>query len=127
MPKSRNPLASAAYLVSNKAGYQVSRLRVAYGTAAKSTRGNGRESAMPRRQERVITKRVVDALSVEGKDAVFWDRDLPGAGIRVYPSGRKVYVVQSRGPGGSKRVTVGEHGDHTPVGARPPHRSPSLR
>ena len=73
---------------------------------------------MPKRQERVITKRVVDALAVEGKDAVFWDRDLPGFGIRVYPSGRKVYVVQSRGPGGSKRVTVGEHGDRTPDGAR---------
>ena len=33
---------------------------------------------MPRRQERVITKRTVDALSVEHRDAVFWDRDLPG-------------------------------------------------
>ena len=73
---------------------------------------------MPKRQERVITKRIVDALSVEGKDAVFWDRDLPGFGIRVYPSGVKVYVVQSRGPGGSKRVTVGHHGDCTPDRAR---------
>ena len=33
---------------------------------------------MPRRQERVITKRTVDALSVEHRDAVFWDRDLQG-------------------------------------------------
>ena len=45
-----------------------------------------------------------------GRGAVFWDRDLPGFGVRVYPSGSKHYVVQIRGPGGSKRVTVGRHG-----------------
>ena len=66
---------------------------------------------MPRRQERVISKRTVDALSVEGLNAVFWDRDLPGFGIRVYPSGLKTYVVQSRGPGGSRRATLGRHGE----------------
>ena len=33
----------------------------------------------------------------EGRDAVFWDRDLPGFGIRVYPSGLKKYVVESWG------------------------------
>ena len=65
---------------------------------------------MPKRSEVRITKRVVDALGVEGRDAVFWDRDLPGFGIRVYPSGRKVYVVQVRGPRGPKRATVGHHG-----------------
>ena len=54
---------------------------------------------MAEHDEIAITKRSVDALSVEGKDAVFWDRRLPGFGVRVYPSGRKVYVVQSRGPG----------------------------
>ena len=74
--------------------------------------------AMPRRQERVITKRTVDALSVEHRDAVFWDRDLPGFGIRVYPSGLKKYVVQSRGPGGSKRATLGRHGKLTADEAR---------
>ena len=73
---------------------------------------------MPRRQERVITKRTVDALSVEDRDAVFWDRDLPGFGIRVYPSGLKKYVVQSRGPGGSKRATLGRHGKLTADEAR---------
>ena len=73
---------------------------------------------MPQRQERTISKRTVDALFVEGKDAIFWDRELQGFGVRVYPSGRKVYVVQSRGPGGSKRATVGRHGDITADQAR---------
>ena len=66
---------------------------------------------MPRRGDLTITKRTVDGLSVQGKDAVFWDRDLPGFGVRVYPSGRKVYVVQSRGPGGISRVSLGRHGE----------------
>ena len=35
---------------------------------------------MPKRQETAITKRTVEALSVEGRDAVFWDRRLPGFG-----------------------------------------------
>ena len=66
---------------------------------------------MPRRSERKLTKRVVDALSVEKSDAAFWDRDLAGFGVRVYATGRKVYVVQSRGPWGPKRVTLGKHGE----------------
>ena len=66
---------------------------------------------MPKRSEFKLLKRAVDALEVEGKDAVFWDRDLAGFGVRVHPTGKKVYVVQSRGPGGPKRVTLGRHGD----------------
>ena len=37
---------------------------------------------MPKRQEMVIMKRTVDPLSVEGRDAVFWDRYLPSFGVR---------------------------------------------
>lgn len=66
---------------------------------------------MPKRSELKLTKRAVDALEVEYKDAVFWDRDLAGFGVRVHPTGRKVYVVQTRGPGGPKRVTIGRHGE----------------
>ena len=66
---------------------------------------------MPKRSELKLTKRAVDALEVEGKDAVFWDRDLAGFGVRVHPTGRKVYVVQTRGPRGPKRVTLGQHGE----------------
>ena len=66
---------------------------------------------MPKKSEHRLTKRAVDALSVESKDAVFWDLDLAGFGVRVHATGRKVYVVQSRGPGGPKRVTLGRHGE----------------
>ena len=61
---------------------------------------------------------MVDGLSVHGKSAVYWDRDLPGFGVRVYRSGRKTYVVQSRGPKGSRRVTIGRHGEVTAQQAR---------
>ena len=79
---------------------------------------------MPRKNLNKLTKRSVDALRVEGKDAIFWDRDLPGFGVRVYPTGRKVYVVQSRGPTGPtgptgpKRATIGRHGAVSPDQAR---------
>ena len=65
---------------------------------------------MARLQYRTISKRTVDRLSAEGKDAVFWDRELSGFGVRVYPSGTKVYVVQTRAQGKSTRVAVGRHG-----------------
>ena len=64
---------------------------------------------MAKRQYRTLNKRMVDGLSVDGKDAVFWDRDLPGFGVRVYPSGAKVFVVQTYAFGRSKRVTLGRH------------------
>ncbi len=73
---------------------------------------------MPERQYRTLTKRIADRLAVNGKDAVFWDSELPGFGIRVYPTGRKVYVVQTRANGKSKRFTVGHHGDIAPDHAR---------
>ena len=60
---------------------------------------------MPRRSTLTLSSRAVDRLSVEGGDRIFWDRELPGFGVRVYRSGRKVYVVQSRARGVPQRVT----------------------
>ena len=73
---------------------------------------------MATRQYRTLTKRIVDRLAVDDKDTVFWDPELPGFGLRVYPSDAKVYVVQTRCAGRSKRVTVGRHGDLSPNQAR---------
>ena len=67
---------------------------------------------------RTISIRTVNAISADGANAIYWDRDLPGFGLRVYATGRKTYVVQCRGPNGSKRVTVGKHGNITPDQAR---------
>ena len=72
---------------------------------------------MAKLRRQSISRRTVEALSVE-KDTVFWDRELTGFGVRVYPSGAKYYVVQVRGPEGSKRLTVGRHGVITADQAR---------
>ena len=58
---------------------------------------------------KTLSNRLVGKLAVE-KDTVFWDRDLTGFGVRVYPTGSKVYVAQARGPEGPRRVAVGRHG-----------------
>ena len=67
---------------------------------------------MSRKDAVKLTKRVVEALSVEKKDRLFWDGYLTGFGVRVHATGRKVYVAQARPPGGGpKRVSVGRHGE----------------
>ncbi len=74
---------------------------------------------MPARPPVKLTKRAVDALSVDAGDTVVWDRDLPGFGIRVHASGRKVWCVQTRRPGGGpKRVALGRLADMPPDEAR---------
>ena len=60
-------------------------------------------------RQRTISNRAVAAMTVE-HDTVFWDRTVTGFGVRVYPTGGKVYIAQARGPEGPKRVTVGRHG-----------------
>ena len=73
---------------------------------------------MPRRSELTLCGRAVDGLAVEGKDQIFWDRELPGFGVRIYPSGRKVYVVQSRAGGAPRRIALGTHRELTATQAR---------
>ena len=63
-------------------------------------------------RQKSLSNRTVAALKVD-RDTVFWDRALPGFGVRVYPSGGKVYyIAQARERTGKKlpkRVTVGRH------------------
>ena len=61
---------------------------------------------MPKRSTLRLTTRSVAALPATGRDTVHWDRDLPGFGVRVQRNGRKVYVVQSRGPAGLNRSSL---------------------
>ena len=72
---------------------------------------------MAKLQSMSISRRTVKALRVD-KDTVFWDSELQGFGVRVYPSGTRMYVVQTRARGKSTRVTVGRHGVLTPEEAR---------
>ena len=65
---------------------------------------------MARLDSGTISRRTVEALRAGEREAVFWDRELSGFGVRVYPSGAKVYLVQTRAGGKSRRVTIGRHG-----------------
>lgn len=67
-----------------------------------------------------LSKRTVDRMSCPpDKDRVFlWDDALSGFGVAAFPTGKKVYVVQFRKDGRSRRATVGEHGRLTPEEAR---------
>ncbi|MGO4574104.1 tyrosine-type recombinase/integrase [Microvirga sp. 2TAF3] len=69
-----------------------------------------------------LTKRVIDALpSPSDCDAIWWDEDLKGFGLKITPAGRKVFLVQYR-PAGDRRnprkYTIGEYGPTTPHQAR---------
>ena len=67
---------------------------------------------------KTIAKRTVDGLKVDW-ETLFWDSELAGFGVRVHPTGRKVYMVQTRAGGqAAKRVTIGRHGVITAEEAR---------
>jgi integrase len=72
-----------------------------------------------------ITKRAVDALkpSTNGKEAVIWDTEVKGFGVRAQRGGTKSYIVHYRAGSGRgapiRKVTIGKHGSPwTPDTAR---------
>ena len=66
-----------------------------------------------------ITKRTVDSIAPTDTDLVVWDTDLKGFGLKVTPTGRKVYFLYYRTSGGKqRRPTIGRHGEVTAEQAR---------
>ncbi|WP_420857866.1 tyrosine-type recombinase/integrase [Marivivens marinus] len=59
-----------------------------------------------------LSKFVVEKLSTEGRENIFWDDALHGFGVRVKPNGTKSYIVQyrNRTTGRSRRQTIGPVG-----------------
>ncbi len=66
-------------------------LRIPPGNPVQEIRCKG--NAVPGKYAPELTKCAVDTLSVDGTNAVFRDRDLPGFSVRVYRTGRKVLGV----------------------------------
>jgi len=54
-----------------------------------------------------LTKRVIDAAEIRAAEYFIWDNELPGFGLRMLPSGRKVYSVQYRSGRRSRRISLG--------------------
>jgi integrase len=66
-----------------------------------------------------LTKRAIDALDPGDKRATVWDSDISGFGLRVMPSGERVYVLKYRSAGRQRWFTIGRHGSPwTPDSAR---------
>lgn len=69
---------------------------------------------------KIATKTAVDSIKPGDRVQFFWDDDLTGFGLRVQPSGARVYIVQYRNAEGRvRRMTIGKHRDPwTPDKAR---------
>jgi len=66
-----------------------------------------------------LTKRTVDAASAKKKPYFIWCSELPGFGVRVFPSKKRVYYADYRNKsGGRKRMSIGPHGKLTTEEAR---------
>jgi integrase len=65
-----------------------------------------------------LSKKVVEETKPEATDVFLWDSELPGFGCKITPLGKRVYVVQYRRNGQSRRLTLGQHGTLTIEQAR---------
>ena len=58
-----------------------------------------------------LTARLARQCKPGPKDTILFDRSLPGFGLRIHPSGRKVWIVQARIEGRSRRIVIARHGE----------------
>ena len=65
-----------------------------------------------------LTPRLARQSKPGPKDTILFDRALPGFGLRIHPSGRKVYIVQARIEGQSRRIVIARHGEMEMTEAR---------
>ena len=60
-----------------------------------------------------LTKRLIDSFVYEGQNDerdVRWDDRLPGFGVRIYPTGRKSFVLSYRHKGVKRLMVIGQFG-----------------
>ena len=66
-----------------------------------------------------MTKRIVDAAPAKSTAYFLWCSELPGFGVRIFPSGRQVFYADYYNAGGArKRMMIGAHGKVTCEEAR---------
>lgn len=72
----------------------------------------------PERKAR-LTKRFVDGLPPADVDVFWWDTDLRGFAVRVWPSGQKTFLLRYRNrEGRARKLTLGRYGPLTVDQAR---------
>lgn len=63
-----------------------------------------------------LTKRLIDTYTYsaeDGKKDIRWDSDIAGFGLRIYPSGKKSFVLFYRQDGTQRLFTIGQYGKVT--------------
>jgi len=66
-----------------------------------------------------LTKRIIDDHEPQDKDYIVWDTEIRGLGIRIWPSGKKVFFLKYRNKHGRQRKPViGVYGTVAPEKAR---------
>lgn len=68
-----------------------------------------------------LTKRLIDSFQYEGdgkSQDVRWDSEMRGFGVRIYPSGKKSFIIIYRHEGRQRFFTVGRYGQITLEEAR---------
>jgi Arm DNA-binding domain len=66
-----------------------------------------------------LTKRIAGDAEPKAAAYFIWCGDLPGFGLRIHPTGKRVYYVDYRNrEGARKRMTIGAHGKITTEEAR---------
>ena len=54
-----------------------------------------------------LTQTFVDQASADGRDRIVFDNRAPGLGLRITPTGTKIFVAQARVLGRKRRITIG--------------------
>lgn len=60
-----------------------------------------------------LTKKAIDGFKYEGDGSgqdIRWDAQIPGFGVRIYPTGKKSFVLSYRADGRKHIMTVGRYG-----------------
>lgn len=65
-----------------------------------------------------VTDRQVKNLKAEDKSRIYYDEKLRGFGVRVYPSGRKSFVLNYYYKGRERRMVIGGYPEWTVLAAR---------
>ncbi len=69
--------------------------------------------------KRKLTVRLVKSIEPSGGDTFIWDTEVPGFGLRVWPSGKRVFIYQYRTRyRQTRRPVIGQYGAMTPEQAR---------
>jgi integrase len=67
---------------------------------------------------RRLTQALVDTAPVTGRDYLVFDNQIRGLGLRITPTGNKIFVAQTRVSGVKRRITVGYASDMSLAKAR---------